>query len=372
MPRYRQRNAFQVGNYWLSQRSGSPAWYRTWFDVDSRQTRRISLGTADFVEAKQRLTDWFILENTKTKDPIALVTLAEVFARFYEHHGQTLVSASDIRRTLTYWLDFHGEATVADATEQATQRRFSDWLSKEKGLAPSSVRRALLTGKSALNWAWKRGEIEQPPYIALVAPPKPKPKGRPLEIEEVARLFACCQQVHVAVFMAFMLGTAGRTTAVMELTLDQIDLRRGLIDLNPPGRQQNNKYRPQVRLPDQLRPYIERRAASGKDGSLVTIGGQSVQSVKKAWRTLRTAAEMDAEVQAYSLRHTMARWLRLQSVPAWEVAAQLGHKAAEYSTTEIYAPFDPAYLSKAQAAIDDFLGQIACQLRVSSLSDCLL
>ncbi|MEE4378229.1 MAG: hypothetical protein V2J55_12075 [Candidatus Competibacteraceae bacterium] len=56
----------------------------------------------------------------------------------------------------------------------------------------------------------------------------------------------------------------------------------------------------------------------------------------------------------YSLRHTLTRWLRSQSVPAWEVAAQLGHRAPGTSTTEIYAPFDPAYLTQAVRAIDAY------------------
>jgi len=68
----------------------------------------------------------------------------------------------------------------------------------------------------------------------------------------------------------------------------------------------------------------------------------------------------------------MPRWLRKSSVPAWEVVAQLGHKSPDVSTTEIYAPFDPTYLFKSTAAIDDFLQRVTCQLRVSSISEFLI
>ena len=84
-----------------------------------------------------------------------------------------------------------------------------------------------------------------------------------------------------------------------------------------------------------------------------------VRSVKKAWRQLRTNAGLDATVNPYSLRHTMARWLRAQSVPAWEVAAQLGHKQRDVSTTEIYAPFDPSFLRNACRAIDELLNELS-------------
>ena len=68
----------------------------------------------------------------------------------------------------------------------------------------------------------------------------------------------------------------------------------------------------------------------------------------------------------------MARWLRKSSVPAWEVAAQLGHKSPNVSTTEIYAPFDPSYLFKSTAAIDAFLTEVALHLRYSSISELML
>jgi len=49
----------QIGNYWLSKKSGregrAHAWYRTWYDKASRQTCRVSLGTADFQEASLAL-----------------------------------------------------------------------------------------------------------------------------------------------------------------------------------------------------------------------------------------------------------------------------------------------------------------------------
>lgn len=69
-------------------------------------------------------------------------------------------------------------------------------------------------------------------------------------------------------------------------------------------------------------------------------------------------AQLDGKVQPYSLRHTMARWLRKQSVPAWEVSAQLGHSQRDMAITEIYAPHDPAYLEASCKAIDVFFDEL--------------
>ena len=211
-----------------------------------------------------------------------------------------------------------------------------------------------MIGKSALNWAWKRGDIASVPYVQLVNPPKPEPKGRPLEVNEVAKLLASADEQHIRVLIAFMVATATRTGAILDLTLAQIDLEHRLIDLNPLGREQTKKYRPTVKLPEQLVPYVEARMMTSRTEALILYDGLAVDSVKRSWATTRTASGLTGNVQTYSFKHTVARWLRKRSVPAWEVAAQLGHKAPDYSTTEIYAPFDPAYLTKATGAIDDF------------------
>ncbi len=372
MSRKTENRAYQIGDYWLSKQARSDVWCRTWYDSNSRQTRRSSLREEDFELAKQKLTDWFVLQHSKPTQEIAQATIAEIFARFYEHHGQTLVSARDVKRNLNYWLDFHEDATVEEAADQQQQTKFRDWLHKTRGMSLASVRTCLLIGKSALNWAWKRGEIAQIPYIPLVKPPKPEPKGRPLEVDEVVKLFAHAKQQHIRTLMAFMIGTAARTGAMLDMTIDQIDIERHLIHLNPEGRPQNNKFRPTVKLPSQLLEYAAERSKQVSGSMLISFNDKPVASVKTSWRKLVSDCKFNGNVQTYSFRHTVARWMRMQGVPAWEVAAQLGHKAPDFTTTEIYAPFDPTYLSKAVAAIDDFFGLVACELRVKTISEYLL
>ena len=55
---------------------------------------------------------------------------------------------------------------------------------------------------------------------------------------------------------------------------------------------------------------------------------------------------------------------------AWEVSAQLGHKKQELSITEIYAPFDPSYLSNAVEAIDAFLVELLVSPEQRPLISC--
>ncbi len=371
MPRYTQDREFRLGEYWLSRQARSDAWCRTWFDPHARQTRRRSLRTSDFEEAKQRLTDWFVLSHSKLEQAPKDILLAEVFARYFEQYGSKLRTAGNVRRYLTDWVEFHGDATIEYATKLDRQEAFRTYLKGERGLSPSTVRQALTIGKSALNWAWKRGEISAVPYIELVKVPRPAPKGRPMEIRELAKLLGAAEY-HLQTFIVMMIATTGRTRAVLDLTFDRVDLSNNLIQLNPDDREQTQKYRPTVKLPESLKPWIIEHRASSSCPSVVQYRGAPVASIRSGWRTLRATLKMDNAVQPYGIRHTMARLLRKSSVPAWETAAQLGHKVPDVSTTEIYAPFDPAYLFKATAAIDAYFGALACELRVNSVSDFLI
>ena len=367
MPRYSAKDRYQVGDYWLSQKSNSPAWYRTFYDSKTRQTRRVSLGTTDFGEAKALLNEWFILEKTRTNETPQEVSLAELFARYYEHYGSTLRTADSVQRALRDWLDFHGEATVSEACAMPRQHAFQKHLKSERGMKGATARRTITIGKAALNWAFKRGEITAVPYIELVKISKAPPKGRPLSVAEVAMLLENADY-HLKSFIVLMIATTARTKAVLELTFGQIDFEHDLIHLNQDNREQTNKYRPTVKLPLSIKPWLAAHKEQAPTETAIHFRGAPVSSIRSAWRSLRTDLKLDDEVQPYSLRHTMARWLRKSSVPAWEVAAQLGHRMSDVSTTEIYAPFDPAYLKASTEAIDAFFCQLACQLRVKTLS----
>ena len=67
---------------------------------------------------------------------------------------------------------------------------------------------------------------------------------------------------------------------------------------------------------------------------------------------------LGGQVQPYSLRHTVARWLRKEGVPAWQVAAQLGHSVSAHSMTERYASYSPDCLEGCVSSLDCLFGQL--------------
>ena len=345
MPRY-TKHSFQIGEWWLSQRSGSPAWYATFYDAAAKRTRRVSLGTDDFEQARQKLLERYLEEHRPQNAPAETVALADIVLDYYKAHGAQTRSAGSIRTSCGYWVDFFGDANIAEATKPPRLEAFIAHLTGQ-GFATAYIQRILGVGKAALKRAWRRGEIAGAPYIPSVKVDYGEPLGRPLKIAELARLLAAAPD-HLRLMLVILIGTACRPEAALELTGAQLDFEDGLIDLNPRGRAQTKKFRPVVKMPEALATVLR----GAPDGRLVTFRGQPVRKINKAWRGMREAAQLDEEVNPYSIRHTVARWMRQNGVPAWEVAAQLGHKSRDYRTTELYAAFDPAYLENAVRAID--------------------
>ena len=115
----------RIGDYWLSRRPNSDQWCRTWFDPDTRQTRRASLGVDDLDAAKIALAEWFTLNVTLWQQHPRDVPLASVFARYYQHHGQTVRSGAINRRNLRQMLDLLPEGITVGELSVAVQRQAS-------------------------------------------------------------------------------------------------------------------------------------------------------------------------------------------------------------------------------------------------------
>ena len=351
MPKIHQRE-FQIGEFWLSRRKDSPIWYASFYDKKAKRSRRISLCTEDFSTAKEKLLALYLQKEQPDEPASNDITLAQILLGYYNGHAKNIPSGPSIKICCAFWSEFFGEETVAEATKIQRLEAFTQWL-EDKGHSTAYMQRTMGVGKAALNRAFKRGFIEHVPHIPSIKVNYGDSKGRPLSQKEVALLLTHAPD-HMRLFIMIMLGTMCRPAAACDLTGAQLDFENRLIELNPHGRMQTKKIRPIVKMPETLATVLE----GAPNGHLITYKGKPVKCVRTAWRNLRAKCGLDDAVQPYSLRHTMARWLRKSGVSAWETAAQLGHKSREHRTTEIYAPFAPDYLTGASEAIDAYFGAL--------------
>jgi len=151
MPK-REERIGEIAGYWLSRRPNSRQWCRTWFDTDTRQTKRASVGTDDLGQAHILLAQWITINVTMRRAEPREVTVGIVFARYFDKHGKHTVGSGVQRRNLLMMLERIPEGmTVGELTleaQQAVVRRLRD-----DGYAPGTVKRIIGAAKAAITYA---------------------------------------------------------------------------------------------------------------------------------------------------------------------------------------------------------------------------
>ena len=245
-------------------------------------TRRHTLATANRDQAEQQLVAFADARAVLRLEPVEQVTIKMLATRYYENHAINLASAEAAFYRARHIIAGLGNLTVADLTIPA-QERFVAAL-RAKPLASGTIARILTDLRAGIMRAWKRQEIDRPVHVIAV---RGGPgRDRVLEIEELARLWAAAatEPHYVSMYLLLALGTGARHGALLELRREQVNLERGYIDLNPPGRERTAKGRPVVPLAPVLRPWI----ATVTAGHLVQLDGRPLGSIKSAFRRLRS------------------------------------------------------------------------------------
>ena len=118
-----------------------------------------------------------------------------------------------------------------------------------KNIAESGIDRILSDGKAALNRAVKWQELDEAPHIFLLQTAEDRrsrdPMGRPIVPSEMALLFDAAKSRHALIYLIIATKTpraTGRNSRSARRAV-RCNLTTPL-DLNPPGRRQNKKFRP--------------------------------------------------------------------------------------------------------------------------------
>jgi hypothetical protein len=129
MARYSKRE-YQIGEWYLCQRSHNPAWYRARFNRDNGTTERVSLGTTDEAVAQERSTSWFYENRRLSADavPPERMPLADALLDYWTGHAINLESAKSRKILIRYWNEFWGNASVAEVRSVPRQDAFHRFL----------------------------------------------------------------------------------------------------------------------------------------------------------------------------------------------------------------------------------------------------
>jgi integrase len=160
---------------------------------------------------------------------------------------------------------------------------------------------------------------------------------------------AAAKTPHLHLFVILAYSTAGRASAILELTWDRVDFTRGEIRLGLGERR--TKGRATVPMTDSARVALDEARRGAVTDHVIEYGGRRVLSVKRAFKAAVARAGLPPSTSPHILRHSAAVHMAESGVSMAEIAQYLGH-SSEAVTYRVYARFSPSYLRKAASALE--------------------
>lgn len=298
-------------------------WYAVW--REGGQTRRAALRTKDRDAATAALAD---LESGPVGDSVA-----SIYAGYLTDKGT--------ERARWAWKQL-ADTFGALRPDQIDRSRCRAYVAKRrKDVGDGTIHTELTFLRAALKWHNKN----TPAIIEL--PSKPAPRDDYLTREQYRKLLAAATAPHLRLFIVLALTTAGRMTAILQLTWDRVDFERGIIRLGD-GRQRR-KGRATVPMNDTARAELMAAAEARTCNYVIEYGSGPILRIVKSFRTVAATVSMPW-CTPHVLRHTAAVWMAEAGTPMDEIAQYLGHTDSRI-TARVYARYSPAHLSKAARAL---------------------
>ena len=263
-------------------------------------------------------------------------------------HGRALTNPERVGYSIKALAPFFGNLNIADITPETTKA-----YCVFRGVSDGTLRRELGVLRAAINHVHRSGKLTR--QVAVTLPKKPLGKDRWLARQEAAALLNAARRVsrrrlHLPLFILIGLYTGARKGAILGLRWPQIDLERGRIDFNEPGRKRTNKGRPIIPIPKGLLWFLKKARERGSDlGYVVNIDGRRIGDIKKSFNSACIAAGLN-NVTPHTLRHTAGTWMAQAGVPMWQIAGFLGH--SHERTSELYSHHHADHLREAREALD--------------------
>jgi integrase len=299
-------------------------WYAVW--RDDKGTRRTALRTQDRGEAESALAD---LQRQPVGD-----TVGDIYPAYLADKGTERANWA-WKRLREYFASLRPDQIGRAECRIYTARR-------RREVGDGTIHTELTFLRAALTWHDRNS-----PAI-IERPSKPPPKSDYLTRVQFQKLLSHADAPHLRLFIILALATAGRATAILQLTWSRVDFDKGEIQLGD-GRQRK-KGRATVPMNAMARAELLKAHEARTCENVIEYGGGPVLRVVKGFRTIAVTAGMPW-CTPHVLRHTAAVWMAEAGVPIDEVAQFLGHSDSRI-TERVYARYSPGHLSKAASALD--------------------
>ena len=205
-----------------------------------------------------------------------------------------------------------------------------------QGISKGTIRRELGGLRTVLLWAAKQKLVSRddlPFFDEAVMPQEGPPRIKFLDEAQEQWFWDQAMQwddPRVRVFVALGLETAARRGAILDLTWDRVDLKRGMIDYLVPGARVTKKRRVRVPISDRLRPVLEeasRQASYHIEGRPVGRVIEAQGMIRKPFERFTRAIGM-VWVTPHVLRHSWGSLKVMRGASLYDISQVMGDSVA--------------------------------------------
>src|SRR5215216_1872486 len=270
--------------------------------------------------------------------PLPFQATLESFLRSLVAKNRTPATLTGYRSDLRSFLSWLCDNTPCGQPQDVTRADITEYLAERgaAGVCGLSRARNLAAIKEYFRYLVEAGLVQSSPVEGIV-PPKREKRGRNyLSQEAYTRLLqlAAGTPRDYAILQVF-LQTGVRVSELACLTVDDVDLERGLVRVTGKGLADrdiplNKKAVAALRLWRAARPPSEHRVLfTNRFGAPLGVRG-----IQKLVVRYRGAAGIERRITPHSLRHTFATQKARLGVSAFQLRDYLGH--ANLATTQLY------------------------------------
>lgn len=306
------------------------------YNDEARGRIRLALGTADRGLAEARARELWRARSRPPGDKVA-----DIWAEYVADKKRDGVVADPSESTWRALKPSFGHKFGTEVTREDCRAHYQK--RKRAGRSDSTIRRELEMLRAALRLRYGKTAP------ALWMPPPSKPRDRFLTKAEVQKVLDNVETPHVRLFIILAVSTGARMSALLDLTWDRVHLDRGIIDLNPAGRHENNKRRAVVPINKRADAELRKALEGALSDYVIEYAGGPVKSVKKAVQAAARRAGVPCSPHVF--RHTAGVWMAEADVPMQKIAQYLGHTSTRVTETT-YARYSPSYMKDAAAALE--------------------
>lgn len=338
----------------IYRKDGGGSWYWQYFDREKGRTVRVSTRANDRTDA-QRIAHAWAVQYLAQRDGFldrgsgCGVTLEFAYREYFKN-SMARLSERYLYEIARYWDDymapFFGDVDLCQINAHRIAE-YGTWLVER--VSPQTANKALSTLSRTLRYAARAGWIDTIPYISRI-PERKRQCGYELSDEEIAALWEAADESaeHVRRFLALCLYCGLRHSEAAEARWDDIDWRLGIIHVI--GKNGWDMPAPIGKA----REMLEAVPPSKRIGSIVLYEDiirrgetRPIESMRRAWRTLKRRAGLPDAVRIHDLRHTfVSRMFRLLGYDARFLSR---HRSQEAFTRYLHADREKLYARAAEA-----------------------